>query len=120
MIPLSVQFTAMIVTLGMGLFFAVVSLLCVVPLYEALIEKRRPRLPNLDAAFENLGIALALGGLAFRETEVAAVGLGLAILGAVLGARRTRPALPRKVETGLMVAGLICLCVIGKFHYIFG
>lgn len=120
MIPLSVQFTALIVTLSMGLFFAVVSLLCVVPLYEALIEKRKPRLPNLDAAFENFGIALAIGGLAFRATEVAAIGLGLSILGAVLCARRKQPALPRPVEIGLMVSGLVCLSVIAKFHYLFG
>lgn len=120
MIPLSVQFTAVIVTLGMGLFFAAVSVLCVVPIYEALIEKRRPQLPDLPAAFENLGVALAIGGLAFRETELAAIGLGLAVLGAVLGAGRKAAALPRPVETGLMVSGLVCLSVIGKFHYFIG
>lgn len=120
MIPLSVQLTAVIVTLSMGLFFAVVSVLCVVPIYEALIEKRRPQLPNLHAAFENLGIALAIGGLAFRETEVAAIGLGLAVLGAVLGAGRRNAPLPRMVESGLMISGLVCLSVIGKFHYFIG
>lgn len=120
MIPLSVQFTAVIVTLSMGLFFTVVSVLCVVPIYEALIEKRRPQLPNLPAASENLGIALAIGGLAFRETELAAVGLGLALLGWFLGTGRPVPALPRLVESGLMVSGLVCLSVIGKFHYFIG
>lgn len=120
MIPLSAQLTALIVTLSMGFFFAVASALCIVPIYEALIEKRRPHLPGLPAAFENLGIAVAIGGLALRETEVAAVGLGLALLGTALAAGRRAPALPRLVESGLMVSGLVCLSVIAKFHYIIG
>ncbi|HEM45580.1 MAG TPA: hypothetical protein ENO23_00880, partial [Alphaproteobacteria bacterium] len=84
MIPLSAQLTALIVTISMGFFFAVVSALCVVPLYEALIERRRPNLPNLPATFENLGLALAIGGLTYRATGVAAVGIGLAVLGTLL------------------------------------
>lgn len=120
MIPLSAQLTALIVTISMGFFFAVVSALCVVPLYEALIERRRPNLPNLPATFENLGLALAIGGLTYRATGVAAVGIGLAVLGTLLRVRWRSPGLPRMIETGLMISGLVSLSVIGKFHLFLG
>lgn len=85
MIPLSAQVTGMIVTLSMGLFLTAVAVFCVLPLVQAIMERRRPAIPPLPPIMENLGIFIALAGLTFRVTEIAAIGVGLALLGAWYG-----------------------------------
>ena len=82
MIPIPAKITGMIVTVSMALFLTGVVMLCIVPLIQAMVEKRRPEWPALPPVMEYLGVAMALAGLTFRVTEFAAVGVGLALLGA--------------------------------------
>ncbi len=118
MIPLSAQITAMIVTVSMGLCFSAVAILCVVPIYEAIVERRRPVLPDIPATLENLGIALALGGLTYRETGVAALGLAFAVLGTLLAAGTTSRALPRAFQAPLLICAIVSLGVLGEYFYL--
>ncbi|MCK4869344.1 MAG: hypothetical protein KAT39_14925, partial [Alphaproteobacteria bacterium] len=85
MIPLTAKITGMVVTLSMGLFLTAVAVLCVLPVMQAIMERHRPEMPSLPPIMENLGIALAFAGLTFRVTEFAAIGVGLALLGAWYG-----------------------------------
>lgn len=126
MIALSTKITALIVTTGMGMFFTAVAILCVVPLVQAIVERRRPELPNLPAVFENLGIALAIAGFTFRTTDVAALGVGLTLIGAVYGYRT------RKTEKGkdrgndlhpflhkaILICGVLSVGALGEYYYI--
>ncbi len=120
MIPLSAQITGMIVTVSMGLFLTVVAVLCVVPLVQAIVEKRRPEMPPLPAIMENLGIAVALAGLTFRVTEFTAAGVALALLGAWYGyskgatSHRIHPVFDKVVA----VAGVISVGVLAEYYYI--
>lgn len=119
MIPISAQITGMIVTVSMGLFMTVVAVLCVVPLVQAIMERRRPEMPALPAIMENLGIAIALGGLTFRVTEFTAVGVALALLGAWYGyskgiSQRIHPVFDKVVA----VVGVICVGTLAEYYYV--
>jgi hypothetical protein len=119
MIPLSAKVTGMIVTLSMGLFLTAVAVLCVLPLVQAIMERRRPELPPLPPIMENLGIALAFAGLTFQVTEFAAVGVGLALLGAWYGyskgaSHKIHPIFD-KVSA---VSGVICVGVLAEYYYV--
>lgn len=119
MIPLSAKITGMIVTVSMGLFLAAVAVLCVVPLVQAIVERRRPKLPALPPIMENLGIFIALAGLTFRETEYAAVGIGLALLGAWYGysggfSHKIHPIFDKVTA----VTGVISVGVLAEYYYI--
>ena len=127
MISLSAKITGLIVTTSMGLFLTAVAILCVVPLVQAIVERQRPRLPDLPAILENLGIALAIGGFAFRATETAAIGVGLALLGAVYGATRHRSrkgardaanGLHPFLQKAMLVCGVVSLGVLGEYYYL--
>lgn len=126
MITLSAQITGLIVTTSMGLFLAGVAILCVLPLIQAVVERRRPDLPDLPAVFENLGIALAMAGFTFRVTEIAAAGVVLALVGAAYGAVRKvgggrggeSAALHPLLEKAMLVCGLVSLGVLGEYYYI--
>jgi len=126
MITLSAKITGLIVTASMGLFLTAVAVLFIVPLVQAIVERRRPDPPDLAAVFENLGIALAIGGFAFRVTEASAIGVGLALLGAVLGyARRTSEVrgkagngLHPALQKAMLVCGVLCLGVLGEYYYL--
>jgi len=119
MIPLSAKVTGMIVTLSMGVFLAAVAVLCVAPLVQAIIEKRRPAIPPLPPIMENLGIFIALAGLTFRVTEFAAIGVGLALLGAWYGyskgaIHKIHPIFD-KVSA---VTGVIGVGVLAEYYYV--
>jgi len=126
MISLSAKITGMIVTASLGLFLAAVAVLFIVPIVQAVVEQRRPDPPDLAAVFENLGIALAIGGFAFRTTEAAAIGVGLALLGAVFAYARKRSAAGGKTGNGLhpflektmLVFGVLCLGALGEYYYL--
>lgn len=126
MIPLSAKITGLIVTTSMGLFLTAVAILFIVPLVQAIVEQRRPDAPDLAAVFENLGIALAIGGFAFRVTEAAAIGVGLALLGAALGYARRHSVAGGKAGNGLhpflekamLVCGVLCLGALGEYYYL--
>lgn len=126
MISLSAKITGMIVTVSMGLFLTAVAILFIVPLVQAIVERRRPDAPDLAAVFENLGIALAIGGFAFRVSEAAAIGVGLALLGATFAYARKRSAAGGKAANGLhpflhkamLVCGVLCLGVLGEYYYL--
>jgi hypothetical protein len=126
MINLSVKLTSVIVTTSMGLFLAAVAILCILPLIQASVERRPPELPDLPAVFENLGIALAIGGFTFQVTEAAAVGVTLALLGAVYGTVRkktgkrgdTVAGLHPILEKAMLVGGVLSLGALGEFYYL--
>ena len=119
MIPLSAQITGMIVTVGMGLFLTAVAVLCVVPLVQAIVEKRRPEMPPLPAIMENLGIAVALAGLTFRVTECTAVGVGLALLGVWYGySKGTSQRIHPIFDKVSAVSGVICVGVLAEYYYV--
>ncbi len=118
MISLSAQITGMIVTVSIGLFLTMVVLLCVVPLFQASVDRSRPSMPALPPIFENLGIALAIAGFTFRVTEVAAVGVGLALLGAVLGSAKGAPQIHPLLEKVVLVFGVVGLGVLGEYYYV--
>jgi len=126
MISLSAKITGLIVTASMGLFLTAVAVLFIVPIVQAIVERRRPAPPDLAAVFENLGIALAIGGFAFRTSEAAAVGVGLALLGAVFGYARRRSeaggkagdALHPFLQKAMLVSGVLCLGALGEYYYL--
>jgi hypothetical protein len=126
MINLSVKLTSVIVTTSMGLFLAAVAILCILPLIQASVERRPPELPDLPAVFENLGIALAIGGFTFQVTEAAAVGVTLTLLGAVYGTVRkktgksgdTVAGLHPILEKAMLVGGVLSLGALGEFYYL--
>lgn len=118
MIILPAKITGMIVTVGMGFFLAAVVLLCIVPLTQGLVEKRRLELPPLGPILENLGVALALAGLTFRVTEVAAVGVGLALLGAWYGLGKDKTQIHPVFEKVTAVAGIIAVGTLAEFYYL--
>ena len=45
MIPLTAKIAGMIVTMSMGFFLSAVAVLCVVPVIQAIMERRRPEFP---------------------------------------------------------------------------
>ena len=126
MISLSAKITGLIVTTSMGLFLTAVAILCVLPIIQASVEGRRPELPNLPAVFENLGIALAIGGFTFQVTEAAAIGVALALLGAVYGFTRktggkTSDAaigLHPILEKAMLVCGVLSVGALGEMYYL--
>jgi len=126
MISLSAKITGLIVTTSMGLFLTAVAVLCVLPLIQALVERRRPELPDLPAVLENLGIALAIGGFTFRVSEAAAIGVALALLGAVYGStRKTRQktggaasGLHPVLQKAMLVCGVLSLGALGEYYYL--
>jgi hypothetical protein len=126
MISLSAKITGLIVTTSMGLFLTAVAILCVLPIIQAAVERRRPELPDLPAVIENLGIALAIGGFTFRVTEAAAIGVALTLLGAVYGSTRKTGEKTRGAAVGLhpilqkamLVCGVLSLGVLGEYYYL--
>ncbi|MCK5274174.1 MAG: hypothetical protein KAR37_05975 [Alphaproteobacteria bacterium] len=119
MIPLTAKITGMVVTLSMGLFLSAVAVLCVLPVMQAIMERRRPEMPSLPPIMENLGIAMAFAGLTFRVTEFTAIGVGLALLGAWYGyskgaSRKIHPIFD-KVSA---VSGVICVGVLAEYYYV--
>ena len=125
-IDLSAKITGLFVTTSMGLFLTAVAILCIVPLLRAIVEQRRPDLPDVPAICENLGIALAIGGFTFRATEAAAFGVALALLGAALAATgKGRPArqdpaasLHPLLQKAMLACGVVSLGVLGEYYYL--
>ncbi|MDH5409869.1 MAG: hypothetical protein OEY16_00665 [Alphaproteobacteria bacterium] len=118
MVPLSAQITGMIVTVSMGVFLAAVAVLCIVPPLQAFVEKRKPELPSLPPVIENLGIAMAFGGLTFRVTEFTAVGVGLALLGAWYGASRSAALIHPVFEKVAAIFGVIGVGALAEYYYV--
>ena len=120
MIPISAKITGIIVTISMALFLTAVVMLCIVPLIQAIVERRRPELPALPPVMENLGIAIALAGLTFRVTEFAAVGVGLALLGAWFGWSDKQSQIHPVFEKVALVLGVIGVGTLAEFYYVMG
>ena len=118
MIELPAQITGILVTLGMGLFVTAVAMLCIVPIIQALVEKRRIAWPPLSPILENLGVAVAIWGLTFRETEMAAIGVGLALLGAWYGYGKAVSHVHPVFEKVTAVVGVICVGALAEFYYV--
>lgn len=120
MIFIPAKITGIIVTVSMGLFLAAVAVLFIVPLIQALVEKRRPAMPALPPVMENLGIAIALAGLTFRQTEFAAIGVGLALLGAWFGRSKKGRHFHPVFEKIALVVGVIGVGTLAEFYYVIG
>jgi len=120
MITLPVTITAMIVTMSMGMFMSAVVMLCFAPLVQAMMGKRKPELPPFAPILENLGLTVALAGLTFRVTEVAAVGLGLAIAGYIYGRAKATSYTHPVFETVVAVCGVIGVGALAEFYYVMG
>lgn len=118
MISLSAKITGMIVTTGMGLFITAVAILLIVPLIQAAVERRRPDVPDLPAILENLGIALALAGLTFQHTNVAATGVVMMLIGAVLGYGRKSESLHPTLQKVLLICGVFSVGALGEYYYL--
>ncbi len=118
MITIPAKITGMIVTVSMALFLTAVVLLLIVPLIQAIVEKRPPKLPALPPVMENLGIAIALAGLTFRVTEFAAVGVGLMLLGAWFGWSKNDSQLHPLFEKVALVVGVIGVGTLAEFYYV--
>ena len=52
MIPLTAKIAGMVVTMSMGFFLSAVAVLCVVPVIQAITERRRPEFPPLPPVME--------------------------------------------------------------------
>lgn len=119
MIPLTAKITGMIVTVSMGLFLTAVAVICVAPLVQAIMERRRPQMPPLPPIMENLGIFIALAGLTFRVTEFAAVGVGLALLGAWYGYTKGASHMIHPIfDKVSAVAGVIGVGALAEYYYV--
>lgn len=118
MILLSAKITGMIVTVSMGLFLTAVALLCIVPLVQALAEKRKMEMPPLPPVLENLGVAMALAGLTARVTEVTAVGVGLALLGAWYGSAKLASHIHPVFEKVASVVGVVAVGALAEYFYV--
>lgn len=117
MISLSAQITGIIVTVSMGLFLTAVALLCIVPLFQALAEKRKVEMPPLPPILENLGIAVALAGLTSSVTEITAVGVGLALLGAWYGSAKLASQIHPVFEKVASVSGVVAVGALAEYFY---
>jgi hypothetical protein len=128
MITLSAKITGLIVTTSMALFMTAVAILCVIPLIQAIVERRRPQMPNLSAVLENLGVAIAIAGFAFRTTDTAAVGVGLILIGAVYGYRQKKAKnaedednkhdLHPLLHKVILVCGVLSVGALGEYYYL--
>lgn len=114
MIPL----TASIVTLSMGLFLSAVAVLCVTPVIQAIVERRWPEMPPLPPIVENLGIAMAFLGLTAQATAIAAVGVGLALLGAWYGSEKSASQIHPLFDKIAAVVGVIGVGVLAEYFYV--
>ena len=120
MITLSAMVTGMIVTVSMALFVTAVAVLCVTPLVQAIVERRKPEMPPLPAIMENLGVAIALAGLTFEATGTAAVGVALALLGAWFGSAKSGSRIHPAFDKAVAVAGVIGVGVLAEYYYVIG
>ncbi len=117
MINFSTSITSVIVVISLGFYLAAVSYLFIVPLMEALVERRKPSLPNMPAVSENIGIAIAIAGFTYHDTRIAALGVGLMLLGGVLGLKK-EPSLHPALGGPLAASGLICVGTLGEYFYL--
>ncbi len=117
MIDFSTSITSVIVVISMGFYLAAVSYLCVVPIMEALVERRWPAMPNMPAVSEYAGVALAIAGFTYQDTRIAAVGVALALLGGLLGFRKA-PSLHPALAGPLTVMGVVCVGTLGEYFYL--
>ncbi len=117
MIDFSTNITSMIIVISMGFYLAVVSYLCVVPIIEALVERKKPTMPNMPAVSENIGIAIAIAGFTYQDTNIAALGVGLMLLGGVLGLGKA-PFLHPALNGPLAATGLVCVGTLGEYFYL--
>ena len=117
MFNLSTNITSMVVVISMGFYLAAVSYLCVVPLMEALVERKRPTIPNMPAVSENIGIAVAIAGFTYQDTKIAGLGVALMLVGGVLGIGKT-PSLHPALSGPLTASGVICVGVLGEYFYL--
>jgi hypothetical protein len=117
MFNLSTNITSVIVVISMGFYLAAVSYLCVVPIMEALMERRWPTIPNIPAVSENIGIAIAIAGFTYQDTKVTALGVALMLVGGVLGIGKS-PSLHPALNGPLAASGVLCVGVLGEYFYL--
>lgn len=117
MVVLPVQITGAAVTFSLALYLAVALIFCAAPLLDAIERRRRPRLPDISATLECLGIALAIGGFAVGATGLAAVGVVVTVAVAIWNAGRLSEIFDPTVHAAMLVCGLVSLGALAEFHY---
>lgn len=117
MTVLPVQIASTTVTFSLGLYLAVAVIFCATPIVDAIMERRRPQLPDLSATLECLGIALAIAGFALDVTGLAAVGVVVTVAVAAWNSGRISEIFDPAVHAVLLVCGLVSLGALAEFHY---
>lgn len=119
MTVLPVQVASAAVTFSVGLYLAVALMLVLAPILDAIAARRRPRMPQLWATVEYVGVALAITGFAGNDTGLAAVGVAMTVAVAVTAwnAGRISQVFDPAVHAVLLVCGLVSLGALAEFHY---
>ncbi len=117
MVNLPTNITSVIVVISVGFYLAVVCYLVVIPIIDAVLSRSWPQHLDLRAACENAGIALAIFGFSIQNTTVAAFGLGMALLGAVLCFGRS-PDLHPVLQLPVAILGILCVGTLGEYLFL--
>ncbi len=117
MTVLPVQVASAAVTFSVGLYLAVALMLVLAPILDAIAARRRPRMPQLWATVEYVGVALAITGFAGNDTGLAAVGVAMTVAVTAWNAGRISQVFDPAVHAVLLVCGLVSLGALAEFHY---
>lgn len=117
MTVLPVQIAGAAVTFSLGLYLAVALIFCAAPVLDAIMERRRPALPDLSVMLECLGVALAIAGFAVGATGLAAIGVVVTMVVVARNSGRISEAFDPTVHAAMLVCGLVSLGALAEFHY---
>ncbi len=117
MVNLPTNITSVIIVISVGFYLAMICYMAIVPVIEAVIGRQRPRLPDLPDVCENAGIVLAIFGFATQNTMLAALGVGMTLLGAVLGSGRS-PDLHPALQLPVAILGIVCVGTLGEYLFL--
>ncbi len=114
---LAVNFTPLIVTVSLAFFFSVITLQGLSLIIEGSVAKRLPTVYNLSPLCQNLGVACAILGLTFGDTNMSLLGVGLISFGLVSSSGKFFP-LHRAIELPLLISALLALLTLGAFRFL--
>lgn len=117
MVNLPTNITSVIVVISVGFYLAVIGYLVVIPIIDAVLSRSRPQHLDLRTACENAGIALAILGFSTGSTMVAAIGVGMTLLGAVLCFGRS-PDLHPVLQVPVAILGILCVGTLGEYLFL--
>ena len=112
---LAVSITPLIVTVSLAFFFSVITLQGLSLIIEGSVAKRIPTIYNLSPLCQNLGVACAILGMTFGDTNMSLVGVLLISFGLVSSSGRFFPLHPA-IELPLLISALLSLITLGVFR----